>query len=283
MSEMDFKILDQAAGRPPLYEKGDSVMWTNDHISGQILEMHLNPEMDLASRVELSIDRTVEFILLNCNRSKMRILDLGCGPGLYAERLAKAGHHVTGVDFSESSIRYASDQAKKKNLIIDYHCLDYLTLDFKEQFDLVLLIYTDFGVLIPSDRAKLLHNIYKALKPDGRFIFDVINTRNLNQKFQEKRTWTYERGGFWNDQPYLELQEGFKYPDQKVFLHQHIVIDQTASIKTYRFWTHYFDPGDIEEILADTGFNNTECFDEVLPATGIWNGDNITFYRTEKK
>jgi len=279
---MDLKELETYSKKPPLYEKGNSVMWTDEYISKQLLGIHLNPELDLASRGKQSIDRTVEFILKSCRASGLNILDLGCGPGLYAEKLAEAGHHVTGVDFSENSIRYASDHARTKNLDIDYICRDYLTLEYRNKFDVVLLVYTDFGVLIPSERDKLLTIIHNALKSGGRFLFDVINEKNLEQKFREHRTWEVESGGFWRDTPYLALINGFHYADEKVFLQQHIIIDQSEKISTYRFWTHYFERADIFKILGNNGFTNMEGFDDVLPHTDIWNGDNITFYLTEK-
>ena len=279
---MDLKKLENLSKKPPLYEKGDSVMWTDKYISKQLLKIHLNPEIDLASRTKKSIDGTIEFILKFCNKTGLQILDLGCGPGLYAERLAESGHRVTGVDFSETSIEYASNRAGIMKLNIDYLCKDYLTLDFKEKFDIVLLIFTDFGVLVPLEREKLLANIHMALKPDGTFIFDVVNTKNSDQKFQEKKNWTFETCGFWKDSPYLELTNGFNYPDEKVFLQQHIIIDQTEKIKTYRFWTHYFENADILKILTNSGFSNTASFESILPNDGIWSGDNITFYKTAK-
>lgn len=280
---MDLKKLEIVSKKPPLYEKGDSIMWTDQHISKQLLEIHLNPDIDLASRTKQSIDNTVEFILQQCKGSELKILDLGCGPGLYAERLAASGHKVTGVDFSETSIEYASNQAKIKNLDIDYICKDYLSIDFQDEFDLVLLVYTDFGVLSPSEREKLLNNIHKALKSNGMFIFDVINTKNSKQKFQEKKSWTYETSGFWKDSPYLELINGFNYLHEKVFLQQHIIIDQTEKLKTYRFWTHYFETDDISKILTNNGFTDIQNYENILPDASIWSGGNITFYKTMKR
>jgi SAM-dependent methyltransferase len=212
----------------------------------------------------------------------MRILDLGCGPGLYAEKLAEAGHKVTGVDFSERSISYAVNQAKNKALDIEYICQDYRTMEFKNEFDLVLLIYTDFGVLIPNERDTVLINIHNALKQNGLFIFDVINAENVEKKFEEKRNWNYESSGFWSDIPHLELSEGFHYPENKVFLQQHIIIDQKEKIKLYRFWTHYFEDRDISRILSDRGFINVKTYRDVLPSTNIWNGENISFYKSSK-
>lgn len=279
---MDFKKLNIATQKPKVYEKGDSVMWTDEHISKQLLEFHLNPLIDAASRTPDSINNTIEFILKCCDKSQMDILDLGCGPGIYSEKLTEKGHDVTGVDFSKNSISYARNQAIKKSLKINYVCKNYLELDYESQFDLVILIYTDFGVLLPIEREILLENIFKSLKPNGIFVFDVLNDRNIEQKFQEPQTWSFENSGFWKPKPYLELTTGFNYSKEKVFLKQHTIIDETERIMNYRFWTHYFSTNDIVEIVSANKFVNTEHFENILPKTNIWNGENVTFYKTEK-
>jgi hypothetical protein len=66
---MDLRELEIYSKKPPLYEKGNSVMWTDEYISKQLLGIHLNPELDLASRGKHSIDSTVEFILKSCGAS----------------------------------------------------------------------------------------------------------------------------------------------------------------------------------------------------------------------
>ncbi len=88
-------------------------MWTDEYISTQLLETHLNQATDLASRKESTISSTMEWILQKVPGNRMSILDLGCGPGLYTERLAQKGHIVTGIDFSENSISHARKSAEK--------------------------------------------------------------------------------------------------------------------------------------------------------------------------
>ena len=279
---MDLDKLHVATQKPALYEKGDATIWTDEHIARKLLELHLNPEVDSASRSLESIRRTQVFIESFCHSIPVSILDLGCGPGLYLEKLAESGHICTGMDFSEHSLRYAEGQARKKGLNIVYLHQDYLELDFENQFDLIMLIYTDLGVLLPDERANLLDRIHRALKPGGSFIFDVLNDRNKEQKFQETQTWTYEFSGFWKATPYLELASGFHYPEDRVFLKQHTIIDEADRIQTYRFWTHYFTTEDMFDILSSRSFVRTEHFDKVLPAKDIWDGENVTFYKTQK-
>jgi 2-polyprenyl-3-methyl-5-hydroxy-6-metoxy-1,4-benzoquinol methylase len=257
-------------------------MWTDDHISKKLLELHLNPEIDSASRMPDSINKTIEFIKTICEKSSMSILDLGCGPGIYMEKLAELGHKCTGIDFSKNSISYAKNRAKERGLEISYLNQDYLELDFENQFDLIILIYTDLGVLLPDERVGLLDKIYRALKPNGVFIFDLINDKNAEQKFQEQLTWTLEYSGFWKPTPYMELANGFHYPDDKVFLKQHTIIDESDRVNNYRFWTHYFSCEDVITLLSARRFLLTECFENILPATDVWNGENITFYKTRK-
>ena len=114
------------------------------------------------------------------------------------------------------------------------------------------------------------------------FVFDVLNDRNIEQKFQEQQTWSFENSGFWKPQPYLELTNGFYYSKEKVFHKQHTIIDETEKIMNYRFWIHYFKPNDIVEILSVKKFVNSEHFENILPEIDVWNGENVTFYKTEK-
>ena len=279
---MDLDKLHMAAQRPALYEKGDAVMWTDEYISRQLLKLHLDPDVDSASRSRQSIERTLEFILSFCGDGKLNVLDLGCGPGIYLERLAELGHACAGMDFSENSIEHARQQAREKGLDIRYIHQDYLELDLRDQFDLIILIYTDLGVLLPEERDHLLGRIHKALRPGGIFIFDVLNDRNLDQKFKETQTLSHEFEGFWKPAPYMELASGYHYPEHRVFLKQHTILDEQEQITTYRFWTHYFSTEDMYALLKAQGFKAIEHSDRVLPANDIWDGKNVTFYKSQK-
>lgn len=257
-------------------------MWTDPHISKQLLQIHLNPEIDLASRKRVTIEKTINWIFGQVPDKELSILDLGCGPGLYTQQMAQKGHRVTGVDFSKNSINYAIAQAKAKNLEINYINKNYLNLDLPENtFDLVMMIYTDLGVLLPDERIQLLSKIEKALKPGGTFIFDVLNDKDLDKKVSPKN-WEVAEQGFWRNSRYLALSDSFFYEEQKVILNQHIVADDEKT-NVYRFWTHFFSIEDINQILQPFGFEEIEFFDAVLPPDdNLWSGDNVTFCRTIK-
>lgn len=280
---MDIDRLHQAARRPRLYEKGDAEMWTDEYISKQLLEIHLDPEIDSASRTPENIERTLGLIRKFCHKPGMNILDLGCGPGIYLEDLARKGHHCTGIDFSETSIAYAKLHAKENGQDISYLCRDYLELDFENLFDLIMLIYTDLGVLLPAERSALLKKIHRALKPGGVFVFDVVNEKNGAGKFREENQWTYKNGGFWSEGAYMEVTRSFHYPEAGVFLRQHTIMDESEQIRNYRFWMHYFSFGEIDRILRENGFAGTEEYDRILLARDEWSGENISFYKTVKK
>jgi SAM-dependent methyltransferase len=269
--------------RPRLYEKGSAVMWTDPYISERLLEMHLDPEQDLASRSRHRIDHTAEWILAQSNKEKMRILDLGCGPGLYAEYFALRGHEVTGVDFSGNSIRYATGQAKDRKLDIVYLHKNYLQLDFAGCFDLVILIYLDFCVLLPEERDQVLMNIYRALKPGGMFIFDVVNDKNPDEK-APSNSWEAKEKGFWKATPYLALNDGFIYPEAKVTATRHTILDHEGRAETYIFWTHYYNREDLSGLLLSKGFINIKDYENVLPdSVDSWNGRHVTFYVAKKE
>ena len=276
---MKLEELVKYAEKPALYKKGNAVMWTDTHISKQLLEIHLNPEIDLASRKRDSIEKTIEWIFKKVKGQKLKILDLGCGPGLYTQQIAQKGHQVTGVDFSENSINYAREQAKANGLNIEYINKNYLELDLPEnEFDLVMMIYTDLGVLLPEERNQLLSKIKRALKPGATLIFDVLNDQDLDKKVSPKN-WEVAEKGFWRNGPYLALSDSFFYKEQKVILNQHIIVeDENTSV--YRFWTHYFSNDDLIRFLEPFDFTEIRFFENVLPIDdNLWSGENVTFCR----
>lgn len=275
---MNFTQIARLTSKPQLYEKGSAVMWTDPYISGKLLELHLNPDHDIASRSTSKIEMTVGWILQQSQKPRLEILDLGCGPGLYAELLAQKGHSVTGVDFSENTVRYAVEQAKTKNLAIKYLNKNYLELEFENQFDLVMMIFLDFCVLLPAERNKVLDNIYRALKPGGLFVFDVVNDKNTDKKIMPQ-SWDAQEKGFWKDSPYLVLNNGYHFSESGVFANHHIVIGTQDTIDTYIFWNHYYSPVDLVPILQSKGFSGIKNHENVLPDEGnYFSGENITFY-----
>ncbi|WP_161629946.1 class I SAM-dependent methyltransferase [Desulfogranum mediterraneum] len=257
------------------------MMWTDEHISTQLLETHLSQDTDLASRREGTISSTVQWILEQVPGEGLNILDLGCGPGLYAERLARAGHRVTGMDVSANSLSYAKKSAQSNKLAVSYLQQDYLELTAENSYDLILLIFTDFGVLVPEQRTHLLNKIYRALKPGGTFLFDVLN-HNGAVTTTAAKDWELSLKGFWRDSPYLALSESFYYEEEQVSLNQHTIIDEDGGREVYRFWIHTFSQNDLAVLLSAAGFRTTACSDGVLPDSELYGSEAVTFCLASK-
>lgn len=264
--------------KPVVYEMGTAFMWTDKHISKQLLDIHLHPDMDLASRKKSTIVKTANWILdIHKEKGKLNILDLGCGPGLYTEIFAQNNHSVTGIDISTTSIDYAKKSAQENGLDITYLKDDYLSMDLEANtFDLVVLIYTDFGVLLPNDRKRLLDQVFRVLKKGGMFIFDVLKDNEIESKITPK-SWDAAESGFWRNSPYMALSESFLYKEQNVILYQHIIADSDEHIETYRFWTHFFSQEKLNHLLESHRFTDIQFRDDVLPAGDQWNGDDVLF------
>lgn len=264
MKEIDIvnKILANS-GKPKVFQKGTSNFWTDQHISKYMLEAHLNPEWDAASRKFEIIDKTVKWINDEILKRQSQILDLGCGPGLYAERLCKLGHNVTGIDFSERSINYAKKSSVEKGLDVEYVYGNYLDIEYDEEFDLIMIIYCDLGALSNTDRNILLQKVYKALKPGGIFIFDAF-TEKFADKKEAKREWNVQKEGFWAGEKHVVLSETFHYPEEKVTCDQHIVIQESGRFEVYRSYDHYYSEEDIAELLDGFGFRKHRFYYEVF-------------------
>ena len=239
---------------PPLFAPGEPRFWTHPHIARQMLLAHLDPSTDAASRRTATIDAEVAWLVARLGLGAGdRVLDLGCGPGLYCQRLAQRGLAVTGLDSSASSLAYARSAAQEHGLRIDYRQQDYLTLEGAAAFAAALLIYYDLGVLPDAQRDIVLGRIRRVLVPGGRFAFDVLTPRAMAQAPTGTR-WSVEAGGFWRAEPHLLLEAGHVYAEEQVTLRQVAVVEADGTTSVYRLWMRYYTPAGISAVLERQGF-----------------------------
>jgi len=258
---------------PSRFEQTDNIFWQDPYIAKKLLEAHLSSDIEGASRSLSFIDRSIDFIQqVAPPKYYQKVLDLGCGPGLYSERLAQKGYKVTGIDFSENSIRYATEQAKKLDYDIEYRYKNYLELNYSNIYDLALLIYCDYGALAPENRNILLSNIWNSLKNGGQLLLDVFSQNKFDQ-FKEEQYWSFnENGGFWSKDSYIAIGRNLKYPDRVTLEQTTVVTDD--KIETYNIWYQFFTKELFIKEVTAVGFTVKEIFDDVSGETG--NGGSQT-------
>ena len=103
------------------------------------------------------------------------ILDLACGYGRHANRLAVKGHRVTGIDLTAGFLEIARKDARARGVQVRYQQGDMRHLDFQGAFDAVLLLFTAFGYFSDEQNFLVLEKVVRALRPGGLFVFDVPN------------------------------------------------------------------------------------------------------------
>lgn len=246
-NEKVFEKIMEYSLKPALYECGTIKLWEDPHISQGMLEAHISPDIDAASRNHAFIDRSVEWISTITPVDLFpRILDLGCGPGIYATKLSKKGYHVTGIDISEKSINYAEKNADGGQ--ITYIHGSYLELNEIETFDVAILIYCDYSVLSPEDRKKLLANVMKALRKGGRLIFDVYTPLQYEGKNESNSWYCSKTSGFFKDSPHVCMESTIIY-DDNIRMDQYIIIDDHDKVDVIRVWDRSFTK---EQLLLET-------------------------------
>jgi SAM-dependent methyltransferase len=238
-------------------------LWTDEYTSKQMLEYHLNESIDVSSRNRKFIERSVEWIVSYFQvGSGTAIADFGCGPGLYATRLAERGASVTGIDFSENSLRYAQKIAAEKGLKINYVHANYLDFDTTDRFDLIIMIMCDFCVLSPEQRKKLLSKFSLLLKPGGSVLLDVHSLNYFNQREESATYELNQLNGFWSPEDYYCFVNTFKYEKEKVLLDKYTVIEESRQRVVYN-WFQCYSEDSLRREFEENGFKVEAIYSDV--------------------
>jgi 2-polyprenyl-3-methyl-5-hydroxy-6-metoxy-1,4-benzoquinol methylase len=102
------------------------------------------------------------------------ILDLACGNGQFARKMAEFGAKVTAVDFSEQLISIAKSKSS--------HQIDYQVIDLANKAELEKLPTHSFDAVVCTMALMdmenidvLINRLPKLLTKNGRFVFSILH------------------------------------------------------------------------------------------------------------
>lgn len=259
-----FPILESVTAKPDLFATYTAKeLWTDDHTSRRMLDFHLDGEVDISSRrtafIEESVAWMTEYFALS---EGSRIIDFGCGPGLYTSRFAALGADVCGVDFSARSITYAKQQARTSNDRTDYIQADYLEFRPEGAFDLITMIMCDYCALSPAQRAAMLAKFRGLLAPAGRIVLDVYSLRAFESRQETTVFGKNLMDGFWSPGPYFGFVTTFRYDDAKVSLDKYTIVERDR-VREVHNWLQHYSPESLKSEVHASGLEVEALFGDV--------------------
>ncbi|MCX7785780.1 MAG: methyltransferase domain-containing protein [candidate division WOR-3 bacterium] len=232
----------------------------------------------------------VEFLIRELKLDKaMKILDLACGYGRHSNRLAKLGYNVTGVDINkgfleiarreakqmglsvncilqdmcktkftgmdrnQESLKIVRNEARQTGLSVNYIQQDMRKINFKNEFDRIILMFTSFGYFNDAENFKVLKNICQALKSKGLFCFDTFHRDVLLRNFL----------------PYIVFEKGKdlmidrnQYDKKTKRIYNNRIVIRDGKRKDKPFFVRLYNPAEIKTLLSEVGMYICKMFSD---------------------
>ena len=241
---------------PEPWSEGDNIPWNESGFSRRMLREHLSQSHHLASRRSGKIDAQVDWMhreALRCGSTK--ILDLACGPGLYASRLARRGHRCVGIDFSPASIEYARAHASEENLDCEYIHADIRAAEYGGGYGLVMLIFGEFNAFKPDAAARILQKAHGALESGGMLLLEAHAYGAMRAFGARPPSWYSAESGLFSDAPHLCFQENFWDAETGVVTRRYFIVDAlTGEVTRYAQSLKAYTTGQYRAALGKAGF-----------------------------
>lgn len=203
------------------------------------------------------------FVLSRLPKPPCRILDVGCGTGVFLEKALTAGFEAIGLDASPEMVSIASRRVGTERVRLER----MQDLRERDVYDAIVSLSWSFNYVNSfSEAENLLDRFFQALKPNGRLILQIAHAPNATGVVHEDRE---------------SAPEG--QPDDVVFLYRFSgENDEPGTLKAQYvfscksrgellFETHKLGASDAREIAAlasSVGFQNIELFDS-------WRGEPL--------
>jgi len=184
------------------------------------------------------------------------ILDLACGFGRHTNRLAALGQRMTGVDLMPGFLDLARKDAQTRCVNVDYRLGDMRQIEFQDEFDCVLMLFTVFGYFRDDENLDVLKRVWRALRPGGRFVLDIQNRDSLVRRLLPSIV-TEKEGNLMIDRNTFDCLTG-QLVTQRIVIRDGVRRDKPFFVRLYAFT-------EMRALLEQAGM-------AVYQAFGDWDG-----------
>jgi SAM-dependent methyltransferase len=183
----------------------------------------------------------------------MEVLDLACGHGRIANRLAERGARVTGLDATPLFLERARADAERRGVEVDYVEGDMRELPWESRFDRIVNWFTAFGYFDEDEEdRRVLRAAHRALRKGGRLLIENNNTAELLGRWQP--SLVVERdGNLMIDRSRFDPVSGRATTER--------VIVRDGTTRSTTFSVRMFVAVELGAWLRDAGFSAVEFFD----------------------
>jgi radical SAM protein with 4Fe4S-binding SPASM domain len=169
------------------------------------------------------------------------LVDLGAGGGIdcfiAAKKLGNKGN-VIGIDLTDEMVEKARESAKKVGEALGYHNVEFRAGNIMElpvEDNSVDLVISNCVINLTEDKTKVMDEIYRILKPDGRFIIsDIVSDKPVPGYLKrDKEMWNACLSGALTDKRFKEAAESAGFPDvtlKRNYLYKKVEFIQFYSI-----------------------------------------------------
>lgn len=250
-------------GQPIPWAYGGNLPYDDPAFSERMLQEHLDSSHGAASRP--AAERTLQINWLWETlplKPGAKLLDVTCGPGLYAVELAQRGVEVTGVDFAPAAIRYAQNLAVQQQVSQLCHFVQADVRGFEfgvSQFDAAILLYGQLAVMSRPEAAALLTNIGRALRPGGKLIVELLHPDQVDK--ENSSWWFTDDKGLWGAAPFLHLGERLWLAEEHLSMERYFVVQlETGQMDEIILCDQVYQPEEMRALLTASGFGRVEIY-----------------------
>lgn len=181
----------------------------------------------------------------------MTVLDLACGHGRIANRLAERGCFVTGLDATDLFLQQAYRDAAERGVEVEYIKGDMRSLPWTERFDCIINWFTAYGYFNDEDNRQVLVEACRALKPGGKLLLDHQNRDRVLKNFHPAFVMEQD-GNYMIDLNRYNVLTGQTENER--------IVVRDGKTRRFQYFIRLFTYPELRDWLLQAGFNQVEGY-----------------------